>query len=190
MHSFGTYADPSAPARRRSELMREIFRAVPLCLVLLSGAARAAEPDLARPPDPRRGEALYVGSTRLFAGGAPCLGCHGVAGHGLSRAASFGPDLSGAHASFGADGLDAMLEEIAFPSMVPVYRGHAVTREERADLIAFLAQAPGAAPAQLGVGFQVGVAVAMGAFLVAIVLLGRRGRVRPARSVKAEGRPS
>ena len=76
-----------------------------------SSCERSSEPSLCAsscspaPPGPpsrtsrarrilARGEALYVGSTRLFAGGAPCLGCHGVAGHGLARAASFGPDLS------------------------------------------------------------------------------------------------
>jgi mono/diheme cytochrome c family protein len=146
---------------------------------LLALTARAAEP-APRPPDPRRGEALYVGSTRLVAGGAPCLACHGIAGHGLERAASFGPDLSASHAQFGADGLDAMLEDIVFPSMEPIYRGHAVTPEERGDLIAFLADSAGAQPAKLGGGFMAGVAAAMGIFLVGVVLVGRRGRSRRA----------
>ena len=168
--------------------MRANSRSVVLCLALLAaGGARAAEPP-ARAPDPRLGEALYVGSTRLWAGGAPCLGCHGIAGHGLDRAASFGPDLSAAHATFGPDGLEGMLADIVFPSMEPVYRGHAVTPQERADLIAFLSESSGAPPARLGVGFQAGIALAMGAFLGAVVLLGRRGRARRTGAHAAEGR--
>jgi mono/diheme cytochrome c family protein len=147
----------------------------------------AAQDPASRAPDARRGEALYVGSSRLLAGGAPCLACHGIAGHGLSRAASFGPDLSGAYAQYGADGLDGLLEDIVFPSMQPVYRGHAVTKEERQDLVAFLgASAPGR-PARLGPAFAAGVAGAMGIFLAGVVLVGRRGSGRRAR---AAGRTS
>jgi mono/diheme cytochrome c family protein len=135
-----------------------------------------------RAPDPRRGEALYVGAAPLVAGGAPCLACHGIAGHGLARAASFGPDLSGAHQQYGADGLEAALEEGSFPSMVPVYRGHAVAKEERADLIAFLAEATGAPPARLGAGFAAGVAAAALGFLGFVVIVGRRGTRRRARA--------
>jgi mono/diheme cytochrome c family protein len=166
--------------------MQRTLRTLILCALaappLAASGGEAAPP--ARAPDPRRGEALYVGSAPLFAGGAPCLACHGIAGHGLARAASFGPDLTGAHAQYGADGLDAMLEDVVFPSMEPVYRGHAMTQEERADLVAFLAESKGAAPARLGAGFGAWVAAAMGAFLVAVVLVGKRrsgGRARAAR---------
>ena len=151
---------------------------LPLAAIVLLGAAGPAP----RGPDPRRGEALYVGAAPLLAGGAPCLACHGIAGHGLARAASFGPDLSGAHQQYGADGLDAALEDVPFPSMVPVYRGHAVTKDERADLIAFLAEATGAPPARLGAGFGTGVAAAALAFLGFVVVIGRRGTRRRARA--------
>lgn len=155
-------------------------------LAALAWSAGAAEPHAA-PPDPRRGEALYVGTARLAAGGAPCLGCHGVAGHGLARAASFGPDLSGAHLQYGAEGLEAMLEDVVFPSMAPIYREHAVTRAERADLVAFLAEAQGAQPAALGAGFWGGVAAAAAAFLAVVVAIGRRG-VGRRRAATAQGR--
>jgi mono/diheme cytochrome c family protein len=149
-------------------------------LALAAALPAAADAPAPRPPDARRGEALFVGSRPLFAGGAPCLACHGVAGHGLARAASFGPDLTAAHEQFGADGLDAMLEDIVFPSMAPVYRGHAVTPEERGDLVAFLAEAAGGPPARLGARFSGGVAAAMALFLAAVVFVGRRGAVRRA----------
>ena len=41
----------------------------------------------AQPGDPKQGEALYVGSVSFSAGGAPCLACHGIAGHELGLAA-------------------------------------------------------------------------------------------------------
>lgn len=163
--------DPGGPLARR---------VLPLALLsLLAGGSAAAAPVS---PDSRRGEALYVGSVPLAAGGAPCLGCHGIAGHGLERAASFGPDLSEAHRQYGADGLDAMLEDVVFPSMAPIYRGHAVTPQERADLIAFLAEAPADRPAALGGRFAGGVAVAAAAFLALVLIVGRRGG--------AHGRPA
>lgn len=155
-------------------------------LAALAWSGAAAEPPAAA-PDPRRGEALYVGAARLSAGGAPCLGCHGVAGHGLARAASFGPDLSGAHQQYGADGLEAMLEDVVFPSMAPIYRDRGVTRAERADLVAFLAEASGAQPAALGAGYAGGVVAAAAAFLAAVVAIGRRGLGRR-RAAAVQGR--
>jgi hypothetical protein len=164
-------ARPRPPARAR-------WTAQTLPLLGLSALLLGAADPGARTPDPRRGEALYVGAASFDAGGAPCLGCHGVAGHGLARAASFAPDLTGAHAQYGADGLDGLLEDIAFPSMLPVYRGHSITKEERADLVAFLGEATGAQPPSLGVGFAAGIAAAMAAFLVLVLAVGARGGAR------------
>ncbi len=161
--------------------MPRTVRSLLLCALAAwpGAAAVGAEPEaaLAAPgaPDAHRGEALYVGSARLAGGGAPCLACHGIAGHGLSRAASFGPDLSGAYAAYGADGLEGLLAEIVFPTMEPVYRGHGVTKEERADLVAFLGAPHAGAPARLGPAFAAGVAAAMALFLAGVVLVGRRG---------------
>jgi mono/diheme cytochrome c family protein len=137
-----------------------------------------AAPLAAFAADARRGEALYVGSARMENGGAPCLACHGVAGHGLARAASFGPDLTGAHAMFGAEALDDALQAVPFPSMQPVYNTHALTPAERADVVAFLAQADGGAPSRLGPGFAAAVAFAMALFLGGFVWIGRRGAAR------------
>lgn len=151
-----------------------------LLAAALPSPSPAADAPAPRPPDARRGESLFVGKRPLAAGGAPCLACHGVAGHGLARAASFGPDLTGAHALYGPDGLEAMLEDIVFPSMEPIYRGHAVTPEERGDLVAFLGEAAGGPPARLGARFSGAVAGAMALFLAAVVVVGRRGAVRRA----------
>jgi mono/diheme cytochrome c family protein len=152
--------------------------------LLLAAAALlgAAPPPATAAPDPRHGEALYVGTARLSGGGAPCLACHGIAGHGLARGASFGPDLSGAHAQYGAEALDGLLEDVVFPSMAPLYRGHAFTPEERADLVAFLAAASGAHAVSIGAQFAAGVAAAGAAFLGFVVVIGRRGRAARRRS--------
>ncbi len=162
-------------------MIPNVVRSLVICSLAAAPAAGHGGP-AANAADPRRGEALYVGAARLSGGGAPCLACHGIAGHGLARAASFGPDLTGAHAQYGADGLDGLLEDVVFPSMAPVYRDHALTKQERADVIAFLGASAGPVPAQLGAGFPAGVAGAMAAFLGAVVLLGRRGKGRPPRA--------
>jgi mono/diheme cytochrome c family protein len=151
-----------------------------------TGAARA-ETTAAGPGDARRGEALYIGTARLAGGGAPCLACHGVAGHGLARAASFGPDLTASHEVFGGDGLDALLEDMSFPSMEPVYQGRTIGAQERADLVAFLADAAGSEPPRLGAGFAVGVLGAMGAFLGVFLIVGKRGEARRARPAATRG---
>jgi mono/diheme cytochrome c family protein len=149
-----------------------IATGTPLLLILL-----AATPEPAA--DARRGEALFIGEARFANGGAPCLGCHGIAGHGLARAASFGPDLTGVHASLGAEALDAALTDVAFPSMAPLYAKHALTPAERADVLAFLQEtSSGSAPAP-GAGFAAGVAAIATSFLAASIALGRgRARVR------------
>ncbi|WP_242337840.1 MULTISPECIES: hypothetical protein [unclassified Anaeromyxobacter] len=113
--------------------------ALVLAAALTPGLAGAAA-------DPRQGEALYVGTTPLANGGAPCLACHGLAGHGLAFSASFGPDLSAAAETYDAETLAAALEDVPFPSMEPIYRGHALTARERGDLAAFLLEARAAPP--------------------------------------------
>ncbi len=113
--------------------------ALVLAAALTPGLAGAAA-------DPREGEALYVGTRPLTNGGAPCLACHGLAGHGLAFSASFGPDLSAAGQTYDAETLATVLEDVPFPSMEPIYRGHAITAGERADLAAFLLEARETAP--------------------------------------------
>ena len=118
---------------------------VRVCGALIVAAALTPA-SAAGAPDPREGEALYVGSTPLQNGGAPCLACHGLAGHGLAWSASFGPDLSAAAETYDAETLATVLEDVPFPSMEPVYRGHAITQGERQDLAAFLLEARSPAP--------------------------------------------
>jgi mono/diheme cytochrome c family protein len=127
--------------------------------------------------DPRRGEALFTGATPFTNLGAPCLGCHGVAGHGLARAASFGPDLSAVYESYGPEALDGALADMPFPSMAPLYAKHVVTAQERADLAAFLRGASaGKPPPRLGASFVAGVGGFAALFLFLFIGVGRARR--------------
>jgi hypothetical protein len=165
-------------------------RPLVLAAILLNAAALAgaADPPAAAPPgDPRSGEALYVGERALENHGAPCLACHGVAGHGLARAASFGPDLTNAHASFGDDGLEMALADVPFPSMQPIYAAHALTPVERRDLTAFLAESATREPARLGPGYALGIAAAAVGFLVLFAAIGRRRASRRQPSSPSHG---
>ena len=45
-----------------------------------------------------------------------------------------------------AEAIDGILQDLPFPTMVPVYAGRALTPRERADLAAFLGDASGARP--------------------------------------------
>ena len=70
--------------------------------------------------DAERGENLFTGSDRFEAGGPSCLSCHAVAGVGALGGGRLGPDLTGSFAKYGgAQGLDASLKTIPFPTMLP-----------------------------------------------------------------------
>lgn len=114
-----------------------------------AGAPPAAAAETVR-GDPRRGEALYIGSAPFSQGGAPCLACHAIAGHGLGGGSSFGPDLTGAYENYGAEGMLSVLESIPFPTMQPIYAPHPLTPEESRDLTVFLAEVSGEAPRVAG----------------------------------------
>lgn len=93
--------------------------------------------------DAAQGEELFKGSERFDAGGPSCLSCHAVAGVGALGGGRLGPDLTGAYAKYGGrQGLEAALKTIPFPTMLPIFSRKALTAEERADLVAFLATAP------------------------------------------------
>ncbi len=153
----------------------------------------AAEPGAPAPPaapgNPQRGEALFIGTASLKNGGAPCLACHGIAGHGLAGGSSFGPDLTAAYTSYGP-ALGSILENIPFPSMQPIYSRHPLTPEERADLTAFLAEVSGKAPQVIG---ALALHAGIGAVVFFLILLAagwRRLRGVRASFVEKAGRQS
>jgi mono/diheme cytochrome c family protein len=138
------------------------MRLVPVVVVaLLLGVAGASEPSASA------GRALFIGSRAFQAGGAPCGACHALGGEGLAFTASLGPELSASLAAMEPESLDGLLETLPFPTMTPIYEGHALTAQERADLVAFLIPAARKGPPRDAWHFE-----ACGAFLALLLFLG------------------
>ena len=143
---------------------------VGLLLILL------AMPCWAQLGDVKRGEALYVGSASFSAGGAPCLACHGIAGHelGLAAGANYGPDLTAIYEDYGEEGVADVLEDLSFESMDAIYAERPLTGTERADLVAFFgAVSDGVAPS-IGSGLAFHVTLVTAFFMLVVGALGWR----------------
>ena len=107
---------------------------VTLTLLLCSGVTVFAAGDA------EQGEALFVGKTAFSNGGAPCLACHNLTGFGMADGANYGPDLSTLYDDYGAEGVEGVLQSLAFPSMEAIYESRPLVETEQADLTAFLQQ--------------------------------------------------
>ncbi|MBB5349652.1 c-type cytochrome [Desulfoprunum benzoelyticum] len=156
-------------------------RYLPICFLLFCFPPSTGAADLAA-GDPLRGQSLFAGATPLAQGGAPCLACHGIAGRGMGMAgsASFGPDLTTIFDDYGAEGIAAMLDDLAFPSMEPIYATRPLTVEEQADMGAYLAKTAG--EAQLPAGNRMAGHVAIGlAVITALLVMFGRGRLHGVR---------
>jgi len=122
-----------------------------------------------------RGEKLFTGEIPLANGGAPCLGCHGIAGVGLAGGANYGPDLTGIYENYGEEGVSGILESLPFPSMEPIYATRPLTATEQQDLGAYFARVNGTPVVSDGLLL---VEVAGGVLvLLGVVLLFGRGRL-------------
>ncbi|HYG67976.1 MAG TPA: hypothetical protein VD838_09965 [Anaeromyxobacteraceae bacterium] len=159
---------------------KRLVKSTLLGAVLLSGLARA-EGEPAPAGNPAEGRALFVGSRPFARGGPPCGACHGLGGEGLGLRASYGPDLSSTHADFGDEGLDALLTDLPFPSMTPVYAGRALEPAERAHLTAYLRAAGGRAPARDTAEFAIHGGAGAALALAGLFLAGRK-RLRSVRA--------
>src|SRR5512146_3122471 len=109
-----------------------LLRVAAIVVAALPAAASAAT------ADPQVGSALFTGARPFQNGGAPCGACHATGGMGAGSAASLGPDLSRSFEGMAPDAIDGLLQDLPFPTMTPIYTGHALTPAERADLAAFL----------------------------------------------------
>jgi mono/diheme cytochrome c family protein len=139
------------------------------------GAATTPAP--AAKGDAKAGEDLFTGARGFSNGGAACISCHSLAGSGALGGGRVGPDLTGSYDRYGgAAGLASVLEKIAFPTMVPVYDSHALTRREAADVAAYLQTTAGGEPSSDRTWLYVvlGVAVAVGLLLLAPLVWPRR----------------
>jgi hypothetical protein len=131
--------------------------------------------------DPAIGRSLFTGERPLLNGGAPCGACHALGGQSLAMAASLGPELSATLATMDPEALDGLLDALPFPTMMPIYEGHALTPDERAHLTAFLIPAAQQGPPRDGWHFEaLGLLVAGGLFL--LLALASRRRKPPSRA--------
>ncbi len=147
------------------------------CFSLLAvGLILFATPSFAQSGDSKRGESLYVGTASFSAGGAPCLACHGVAGHELGHAAgaSYGPDLTAIYEDYGEEGVAGVLEDLSFESMDAIYAERPLTDTERADLVAFFAAVSAGAAPSIGSDFAFHVVLVTAVFMLLIGILGWR----------------
>jgi len=111
--------------------------------------AQRAEPAAAAPGataaaqgNVETGKDLFTGVTRFQNGGPPCMACHSVSGIGALGGGQLGPDLTGAGERYGgAAVLNAFIAGSPTPTMNAVWSRRPLTNEERAGVVAFLAQA-------------------------------------------------
>ena len=102
-------------------------------------AAAAVAPPPALPTgDMARGQALFLGQQTLENGGTSCISCHSVGAHGTLGGGTLGPDLTRVAMTYGEDGLAASLVGLPFPTMQGIFNEHPLTKQEAADLHAFL----------------------------------------------------
>lgn len=104
-----------------------------------AGAPGASVVDLSG-GDSQRGRALFTGQRRLANGGTACIACHTVEGSAALGGGNLGPDLTHAYTRFGDPGLASSLVGLPFPTMQGVFANHPLTRDEQADIYAFLVQ--------------------------------------------------
>lgn len=164
---------------------RYFRRAVTVALAIACGLASAPEPVIGA-GDVARGRDLFIGAIPFRNEGAPCGACHAIGGQRAAFAAALGPDLSASFAGIPAGDMDAILADLPFPTMGPLYAGRVLEPAERADLAAFLSNAAGIPPP--GAGRFVAWAALVTAACLAILGLvarGRRGSLREELRAKA-----
>jgi mono/diheme cytochrome c family protein len=108
-----------------------------------AGAAPAAAPAESFPQgDSVHGRELFVGGARFQNGGPPCMSCHSISGIGALGGGTLGPDLSGAYQQLGGmNGLESFISGLPTPTMNAVWSKEPLTKQEIADVSAFIKEA-------------------------------------------------
>jgi len=149
-----------------------------------SGAAgQPSAPETASAPavqgNPETGKDLFTGVARFRNGGPPCMACHSVGGIGALGGGQLGPDLTAEVTRLGgAAGLDAFVAGTPTPTMRAVWSQRPLTAEERASVVAFLAQAGVSQRPAEAIWQLAGLAVLGVVILLAIAALNWRNRLR------------
>jgi cytochrome c2 len=122
--------------------------------------------------DVATGEELFNGEQAFANGGAPCLSCHSIAGTGALGGGKLGPDLSDAWEKFGgAAGFAAVLTTLPFPTMVPIYQDNPLTKDEAADVAAYMETTSGEEPDSSATWLFVALGVGVTVILLGLALL-------------------
>jgi mono/diheme cytochrome c family protein len=143
----------------------------------LPGGVAAPQPVAGNPDN---GRDLFTNRVKLVNGGLACVDCHNIDAIGLLGGGAMGPDLTGAYAKYGDQGLAGALASIEFPTMKPLYADHPLTLGEQADLAAFIKSIDG----QPRVNKEAWVLAASLAGFIGVMVIGVfywRGRLRGVR---------
>jgi len=111
-------------------------------LAFLQSGATLEFTAVALPPgSAQRGRDLFSGGQPLQNGGIACMSCHSVGGVGAFGGGTLGPDLTLVVQRLGEPGLVSSLQNIAFPTMIGVFKDKNLTDQEVSDLLSFFVQA-------------------------------------------------
>ncbi|MBI2855436.1 MAG: c-type cytochrome [Chloroflexi bacterium] len=143
--------------------------------------------------DPDAGKNLFTGTSRFQNDGPPCMACHSVAGIGALGGGALGPDLT--TTAWKGPALAGFLDVVTNPNMADTYPTmNAVwgskalfTPEEKANLGAFLQQAPLQARSTQAVWQLTGLALAGVTVAAGLVHLVWRHRLRNVRKPMVAG---
>ena len=153
-------------------------------LAFLGGAAaQASAPATASAPaaqgNPELGKELFTGVARFQNGGPPCMACHSVGGIGALGGGQLGPDLTEVVTRLGgAAGVNAFVGGSPTPTMKAVWSQRPLTTEERASVVAFLAQAGVSQRPAQAIWQLAGLALLGVVILLAIAAFNWRNRLR------------
>lgn len=127
-----------------------------------------APPNAPQTGNPAAGQALFSGARTFQKGGPPCGACHTIGALGFPNGGTMGPDLTRAYPKLGEQGMDAMLDTLYFPAMIPLFDNRPLTSDEQRDLKAFFMQASASGPPEHLTAILS--LIAFGGFLVLLVL--------------------
>src|SRR5690349_6939289 len=100
-------------AATHHRICRKLMKFTVCLLFGMSVAAQTGTPAaLASSPQqglPDAGRHLFTGTVHFKNGGPACVACHNVAGLDFPGGGNMGPDLTGAYAKLGPDGLNSAL---------------------------------------------------------------------------------
>ncbi|MCG3188956.1 MAG: hypothetical protein LKCHEGNO_01189 [Burkholderiaceae bacterium] len=129
--------------------------------------------------NPEIGKDLFIGTARFRNGGPPCMACHSAAGIGALGGGQLGPDLTTVVQRFGgAAALGVFVGSSPTPTMNAIWQRTPLTAGERADVVAFLAQASVSQRPMQAIWQLAGLSVLGLAVLLAIAGLTWRRRLR------------